>query len=75
MAQVRFDFLQELGAPITEENRAFIMNIYFKCVNATMDLLLHDDRYNLEQRMYYLREMFTDPLMLEAFPEQSKRYL
>lgn len=75
MAEVRLDFLQEIGEEITEENRVFIMNIYFKSVRATMDLLLQDDRYDLKQKMEYLHETFTYKLMGEAFPKRKERYL
>ncbi len=75
MAEVRFDFLQEIGEEITEENKKFIMNIYFKSMSTTMDLLLHDERYALEQRMEYLHEMFDNDLIREAFLKQEKRYL
>lgn len=75
MAEVRLDFLQELGEGITKENKDFIMNIYFKSVNATMDLLFHDDRYDLKQRMQYLHEIFNYKLMEESFPTKERKYL
>lgn len=75
MAEVRFDFLQSIGAEITEENKDFIMNIYFKSIKSTMDLLLHDDRYDLKQQMKYLNEMFNYKLLDEIFPQREERYL
>ena len=75
MAEVRLDFLQELGAEITDENKEFIMNIYLKSSKSTMELILNDDRYDLKQKMANLHEMFDCDLMREVFPLQSKRYL
>ncbi|MCI8649113.1 MAG: glycosyltransferase family 2 protein [Anaerotruncus sp.] len=75
MAEVRFDFLQEIGEKITEENREFILNIYFKSINATMDLLLHDERYNLKEKMMYLQKMFHYKLMEDAFFQEREQYL
>ncbi len=75
MAEVRLDFLQEIGAEISEANREFIFNIYYKSTRSTMDLLLKDDRYDLEQKMKYFHEMFDCTLMKEAFPALEKRYL
>ncbi len=75
MAEIRLDFLQEIGAEISEKNKEFIMNIYFKSSRSTMDLLLKDERYDLKQKMYYLHKMYDCELMKEAFPFDEKRYL
>ena len=75
MAEVRLDFLQEIGADITKINKEFIMNIYLKSCDATMNLLLNDDRYDLKEKMKNLHKMFDCDLMREVFPQKSKRYL
>ncbi|MDR2186281.1 MAG: glycosyltransferase [Treponema sp.] len=72
LAEVRFDFLQEIGEKISQENYDFIMNIYFKSSKSTMDLLLKDDRYDLKKKMDYLHEMFSYKLMDEVFPLHFK---
>lgn len=66
MAEFRFDFLEEIGG-VSKENYDFIMNIYFKSVQATMELLRQDDRYDLKEKMRYYREMFEYGLMRDAF--------
>lgn len=75
MAEVRFDFLQGIGQEISEENRSFIMNIYYKSIKATIDLLLHDERYELEQQMKYLHDIFSYKMMAEAFPQEKETFL
>jgi hypothetical protein len=75
LAETRLDFLRETGCDITEENLDFILNIYFKSSKTTMDLLLHDDRYDLKEKMKHLHEMFGCKLMDTAFPAMPAKYL
>ena len=75
LAEVRLDFLQEIGCDISKENKDFILNIYFKSSKTTLDLLLHDDRYDLKQKMKQMYDMFNYRLMGEAFPLSEQRYM
>lgn len=75
MAEVRFDFLQEIGAEISEENKEFIMNIYFKSIKSTIKLLENDDRYNLREKMKYMHEIFNYKLINDEFESNKKQYL
>lgn len=75
MAEVRLDFLKEIKAEITEENKEFIMNIYFKSVKATLELIESDDCYDLKQKMKYMHEIFSYKLMDEEFETTDKEYL
>jgi len=65
LAQCRFDFLNELGSGISEENRKFILDIYYKSTMTTLKLLL-DSNKGLEEKMINLYKMFNCELMYEA---------
>jgi glycosyltransferase involved in cell wall biosynthesis len=73
LAEVRFDFLQEIGMDISDENRAFILNIYFKSAMLTAQKIIAGDM-ELKDKMKYLHEIFNYKLMGKAFelPEQEK---
>lgn len=75
MAEVRLDYLMELGNGISDINRDFIMNIYFKSVNSTIELLKSDDRYDLKNKMRYMYEMFNYNLFNDEFARKEKKYL
>ena len=68
------DFLKEIGADISDENREFIMNIYHKSIKSTMDLLLNDDRYDLKERMKYLHSMFSYKLLNDEFDKKEEKH-
>ncbi|MCL2080213.1 MAG: glycosyltransferase [Oscillospiraceae bacterium] len=68
LAQCRFDFLNELGNGISEENRKFIFNIYYKSTMTTLRLLADSDN-DIEYKVKHFSEMFNCALMKEAMKD------
>lgn len=75
MAEVRFDYLLELGEEISDENREFILNIYHKSTDATIELLKNDNRFELKEKMRYMHEIFDYYLFHEEFERKERKYL
>ena len=58
MSEFRFDFINDLGLGVSDDNYKFIANIYYKSLMQALELLIQDDRYDIKEKINYLYEMF-----------------